>query len=535
MESLVKSLQLELRTKDHELLTKDHELRTKDHELLTKDHELLTKDHELRIKDHEILEKDAYIQELENLIKLLQLRKYASRSEKNLTPDGDIFNSDESEEEICSAPAEAVTVEAHQRKTPKRKKLPKFLPRIDIIHDLLAEQKTCVCGCELSQISEVICEKLDIIPQVMQVLRHIRLKYACKGCNQTIKTAKLPGQPIPKSMASPGLLAHVVVSKYCDHLPLYRQAQIFKRNDIALNRGTLSQWMISCGILVQPIINLMMERLLEYDIAYSDETEIQVLKESGRNAKSKSYMWAFGGGKPEEFSWIFNYEPSRGSQIPLAFWDGFKGYIHVDAYAGYHKLEDKKQISLVNCMAHARRKFAEVAKLSKKKHGVSHEVIARMAKLYKIEKVLKEKKASIDDIKTTRQKQSGAILVALKAYLEEKQPGVLPHSPLGKAIAYTLNHWVGLTRYLDDGRLEIDNNRTERVIKPFATGRKNWMFCDSVKGADASANIYSLIETCKFHGVNPYDYLKYLFSEIKKCATPEGLEKMLPYQFKKCA
>jgi transposase len=217
--------------------------------------------------------------------------------------------------------------------------------------------------------------------------------------------------------------------------------------------------------------------------------------------------------------------------VPLTFWDGFQGYIHVDGYAGYHKLEEKKQMLLVNCMAHARRKFTEVAKLSKKKHGVSHEVIKRIAALYKIEKILREKEASIEEIKTTRQEKSKPILASLKTYLEEKQAGVLPKSQLGQAISYTLAHWVGLNRYLEDGRLEIDNNHTERVIKPFATGRKNWLFSDSVKGANASANIYSLIETCKFHGINPYDYLKYVFSEIRKCETVEHFEKLLPYRF----
>jgi hypothetical protein len=274
-----------------------------------------------------------------------------------------------------------------------------------------------------------------------------------------------------------------------------------------------------------------MDRHREYHIGYSDESEIQVLKELGRDPKAKSYMWAFGGSKPEEFSWVFNYEPSRGSKIPLEYWDGFKGYIHVDGYSGYHKLEDKKEIFIVNCMAHARRKFAEVAKLSKKKHGVSHEVIKRIAGLYKIEKDLKIKEASADVIKSTRHEKSKPILDSLKIYLEEKQAGVLLKSHLGEAIAYTLNHWVGLNRYLEDGHLEIDNNRTERVIKPFATGRKNWLFCDSVKGADACANIYSLIETCKFHGINPYAYLKHLFSEIRKCNSAQEYENLLPFQF----
>lgn len=487
--------------------------------------------HTLQRKDEEILAKDAYIQELEERVRLLQLRKYASRSEKNLTLEGDIFNADEQDQKTSLKSEETITVAAHHRKKSKRKKLPTFLPRIDIIHDLCDEQKICSCGFALTHIGEVISEQLDIIPQVVQVLCHRRIKYACKSCDKTIKTSPMPPQPIPKSMASPGLLAHVAVSKYCDHLPLYRQEHIFNRNGIELGRGTLSQWMIRSGELIQPIINLMRDKLLEYDVAYADETTLQVLKEKDRKAESKSYMWAFGGGSVEEFSWIFHYEPSRSSEVPLTFWDGFKGYLHVDGYAGYCKLEALQKIVLVNCMAHARRNFAEIAKLSKKKHGVSHEVLVRIATLYKIEKTLKEKEASIEEIAITRHEKSKPLLDALKNYLEEKQPGILPKSQLGKAISYVLNHWVGLTRYVEDGRLEIDNNRTERVIKPFVTGRKNWLFSDSVKGADASANIFSLIETCKFHGVNPYYYLKHVFGKINKCETVEDLEKLLPYRF----
>lgn len=493
---------------------------------------LCEKDSLLKEKDNSIIELKNSILTLLEMMKLMKLRAFASRSEKNVLPNGDIFNSDE--EEVTSKPEETISVSTHQRKKPKREKLPAILPRIDIFHDLKEEEKICSCGCSLTYIGKLNSEQLDIIPKIIQVLCHHRKKYVCKACN-VIKIAERPVQPIPKSIASPGLLSHIVVSKFCDHLPLYRQAQIFSRNDIDLSRGTLSQWIIRCGQLVQPIINLMREKILDYDIAYADESRLQVLKEEGKSAESQSYMWVFGGGQPEEFSWHFNYEPTRGSSVPMNFFDGFKGFLHVDGYAGYNKLQENNQIVLVNCMAHARRKFAEIAKLSKKKNGVSHEVLARIGRLYKIEKVLKETKSSPDKIKQTRHEKSKAVLEELFIYLEKKQKEVLQNSALGKAINYILNHWQGLIRYLEDGRLEIDNNRTERTIKPFATGRKNWLFCDSVKGANASANLYSLIETCKFHEINVYYYLKHLFSEIKKCTTVEDFEKLLPYRFKNSA
>ena len=518
MESLIQSLRNDLEKKDHVILEKDHVILEKDHVILE--------------KDSVILEKEARILQLEEIIKLLNLRQFAKRSEKNIEPSGDIFNPDEAPEEpIAPKDDGETTVAAHQRKKPKRKPLPNYLPRVDVIHDLSDEEKTCSCGCLMSFITDVISEQLDIIPQVVQVLRHIRKKYACKSCDGSLKVAPMPPQPIPKSMASPGLLAHILVSKFCDHLPLYRQEQIFKRSDVDLCRGTLSQWVIRCGALVQPLINLMQEKMLEYDVGYSDETRVQVLKEKDRKAESQSFMWVFGGGRPKEFSWIFHYEPTRSGDVPLEFWEGYKGYLHVDAYAGYYPLEKQLSVLLVNCMAHARRNFTEVAKLAKKKNGVSHEVLARIGKLYLIEKKLKDAKALPDTIQQTRSEKSKPILDSLGEYLVEKQAAVLPRSALGKAIAYMLNHWIGLNRYLEDGRLEIDNNRTERCIKPFATGRKNWLFSDSVKGADSSANIYSLIETCKVHGVNPYDYLRHVLIEINKCKMIEDFEKLLPYVY----
>lgn len=485
----------------------------------------------------ELMKKNDYIIVLHELVKLLQLRAFASRSEKNLSPNEDVFNADESDQDQSSDEDEeetTTTIKEHERKIPKRKPLPAYLPRVIIYHDLLEENKICPCGCTLTHIGEEITEQLDIIPQQVQVLQHVRKTYACRSCDITIKTSEMPPQPIPKSMASPGLLAHILVSKYCDHLPLYRQHQIFMRSDIDLSRGTLSQWVIRCGDLLQPIINLMQEKLLEYDIAFADETTVQVLKEIGRKPESKSYMWVFGGGMPESFAWIFQYEPSRSGDVPLAFWDGFKGYLHADAYSGYCQLEKKFPIIIVNCLAHARRKFAEIVKVSKKR-GVANVVVERIAELYKIEKILKLEGGTEDEIYKIRQEKSKPILEKLKIYLEEKTAGVLPKSMLGKAFAYILTHWNGLIKYLDDGRLEIDNNRTERVIKPFATGRKNWLFSDSVPGANASANIYSLIQTCKVHGVEPYKYLRYVLSEINKCASVEDYEKLLPYNYKDIA
>jgi len=477
-------------------------------------------------------EKDAQIKFMVELIQLMQLREFSSRSEKKTDPCGDVFNEAEKDNEGPEEPedsGEMVTIPEHTRNIPKRKKLPSYLPRIRVEHDLPEDAKICKCGCSLSMIGEEVSEQLDIIPAVVQVIVNARKTYACQACKETIITAPLPPQPIPKSMASPGLLAHIVVSKYCDHLPLYRQVNILNRGDISISRGTLAKWMIQSGELVQPLINLMQEKHLEYDIGYSDETTVQVLKEPNKKPESKSYMWIFGGGEPKFFSWIFNYEPTRSGDVPKAFWDQFEGHIHTDAYSAYCSMDKNIElIHIIKCWAHARRKFAEVAKIAKKR-GVSHEMIANIARLYKIEKQMKKDACTEDAIREIRQAKSKPILDEIKAYLDEKKTEVPEKSGLGKAIAYTLNNWAGLILYIEDGRFEIDNNRTERIAKPFAVGRKNWLFSDTVNGAKSSANLYSLIETCKVHGVEPYAYLRHVFTEINKCKTAEDFEKLLPY------
>jgi len=467
---------------------------------------------------------------LQEKLNLEIARRYAASSEK-LSPDQlRLFTEAEVDKDLLEDDSdESITVPAYQRKKRGRKALPDTLPRVDVIHDIPESERICPHdGAALQEMSEVISEQLDIIPAKIQVIRHIRKQYACH-CGQCIKLAPLPAQPIPKSMASAGLLAHVTVSKYQDALPLYRQEQILQRIGVELPRATLANWMIQAGQLIQPVINLLRDRLLAYDIIHMDETTVQVLTEPDKRAQSKSYLWVQRGGPPEQTVILYDYDPGRGSGVPTRLLEGFKGYLQTDGYDGYNATVIQNDLVHVGCMAHARRKFSEAVKAQgrkKKKTGKAQQGLSFIQRLYRIEKQIKD--LSPEARYTQRQEKAEPVLNKLHAWLEASLEQVPPTTAVGKALNYLHNEWDKLIRYLDDGRLEIDNNATENTIRPFVIGRKNWLFSASVKGVKASANLYSLIETVKANGLEPYAYLRYLFTELPKATTVEDVERLLP-------
>lgn len=259
---------------------------------------------------------------------------------------------------------------------------------------------------------------------------------------------------------------------------------MFNEAGISLTRGTLSNWMIKAADLLTPLVKLMEDDIQNYDIAYADETTLQVLKEKGKLPTQKSYMWLFIGGPPSKRAFVYQYHPSRSHQIPADFFAEFKGFLHADCYQAYTTIGTQEHIQHVACLAHARRYFVDVAKTIKKQ-GLSHQVIALIGRLYHLEAQLKEQKASTELIFAIRSQKAASILTELKELLDKSSLNVLPKSPMGKAVFYTLNHWQSLTTYLQDGRLEIDNNLSERSIKPFVIGRKNWLFHGNDIGARA--------------------------------------------------
>ena len=470
---------------------------------------------------------------LQEQLNLAIAKRYTASSEKITSEQLRLF--DEAEVEIEMALTDEIesndmiTIETYTRtKKQGRAPIPDTVPRFDIIHELDEADRFCDHdGAPLTEIGEVISEQLDILPAQIRVLKHIRKKYAC-ACGQCIKTAPLPKQPIPKSLASPGLLAHVAVSKYQDALPLYRQENILQRIGVDIPRATLANWMIHTGTLIQPVINLLRERLISYDLIQMDETTVQVLVEEKKTAQSKSYLWLQRGGPPDQPVILFDYDPSRGQGVPTRLLDGFNGALQSDGYDGYNAVVMNNSLTHLGCFAHARRKFSEAVKAQgkNKKHGKAHHGLALIQKLYKIEKAVRS--ASATERFNYRHHHAQPVLTKLREWLTQTLPQLPPKSATGKALHYLHNEWDKLIRYLDDGRFEIDNNRAENAIRPFVIGRKNWLFSQSVKGVKASANLYSLIETAKANGLEPYAYLRTLFTELPKAVTVEEIENLLP-------
>lgn len=490
---------------------------------------------EITAQKNEINQYKKQITFLEEYIKAQQLRQFANKSEKFHPGQLQFFDeakiSDKDAEKI-SAAEEEIQVASYQRKAPGRKPLPSDLPRVQRIYDLEEAEKTCACGCSLTYITDEKSEQLEVIPAKIYVIEHIKKKYACKHCEATIRTAKMPTPPIPRSIAASGLLSHVLISKFQDGLPLYRQEKILKRIGVDLPRATLCLWVIKCAQLLKPLMKLLHDIILNYDIAYADETTTQVLKDPNKGVQSKKYMWMFAGGPPDKFVFYYYYHHSRSHEVVLNFFEDFKGYLHCDGFAAYDALASKNHdISLVGCLYHARRKFVEVMKMLPDKEGVAKEVIKFIAKLSLIEEEIKNH--SPIEKREVRQQKAKPILEELHQYLYTNQSSIPPKSLLGQAVSYTLNQWPKLLTYLEDGRLENNNNRSERAIKPFVMGRKAWLFADSVEGAHAAATIYSLIETCKYHHIEPYDWFRYVLQALPNCQKLEEFEVLLPFNINK--
>ena len=480
-----------------------------------------------------IAEQARRIAALEEYVLLEKIRKYGASSEKS--PDQkEMFN----EAELADT-AETMLAESEQAKTqaqsadapvkkPGRKPLPANLPRVRIEYTLPDAEIRCPCGCMRTVIGEETSEQLEFIPAKLQVLVHVRKKYACKACEGEMKTAALPPQPIPKSNASAGLLAHVAVSKYQDALPLYRQEAILQRSGIDIPRNTLANWMIKAGALLQPLINLLEERLLAHPVMHCDETTLQVLKEPDKAAETKSYMWVRVGGPPTQPIRLFHYAPSRSGSVVSELLEGYEGYLQTDDYAGYNAVCANNDITQLGCWAHVRRKFVDAQKATgvKKRSGKADMAISLIAKLYGIEKRIKE----LDEQAryAIRQQESVPQLVKIREWLDRSLHGTLPKGLLGKALSYLDKNWRKLTVYTNDGRLCIDNNPAENAIRPFVIGRKNYLFSASVRGATSSANIYSLIETAKANGLEPYYYLRQVFTELPKATSVDDIEALLP-------
>ena len=476
---------------------------------------------------------------LRERIKLLTIQLYGRKTEKHLIDDnftpGALYDDlEESENEENQEPEELI-IEKHSRKKSGRKPLPADLPREEVIHDLSPEEKKCGCGNELTRIGEEVSEKLEMTPPRFWVCRHIRYKYACKCCEGleteggTVKIAPLPKQLIPKSFCTPSLLAYIITGVFTDSLPFHRQENQFKRYGITLPRATMCNWKIWVSEMGRPLQDILYELLLSGPLIQVDETPFQVIVEKGRKASDKSYMWVFRGGDPAHPVCLYHYSPSRSGDVAAGILKGYGGIVQTDGYAGYNFLDTNPGIKHAGCWAHARRKFSEVIKASGKNkiNNRATKALRMIGKLYKVEQEAREKGLTADELVAKRQAESKPVIEEFEKFLQENI-NALPSSLFGKAINYSQRQWPRLTQFLESGHVPIDNNLAENAVRPFAVGRKNWLFSYSAKGASASAFFYTLTETAKANGLEPYKYLLHLFEKLPFASTIEDYKKLLP-------
>ncbi|QQU57993.1 IS66 family transposase [Serratia liquefaciens] len=498
----------------------------------------------------------ALVQENQALLEELNVRrrKMFGRSAEPHPPQGEVFNEAEAEAEApvdadascdddaCEpqapgaeslAPDDNATEQSEPQKPKKRRpRLPTNLPREEVVVRLPPEEQVCdCCSHPLHVMGEEVREELELLPAHVRVTRYIREKYGCRRCEQQGTTGSVKvAPPVPalfaKSYATPSLVTQIIINKFQFALPLYRQEALFAGLDIPLSRQTQSQWLLKVAERLKPLRALMHAALLEQEVIFADETPLNVLSQES----SPSYMWLYGTGRdvrPAEDTTphlvLYDYQGSRSGQCPAAFLAGYTGYLQVDGYAGYHSTEAK----LVGCMAHARRKFEEAQRAQPNaKVGKAVWALTHIQKLYRIEKACQGKPP--DEVYRRRQAESRPLMEELGEWLAKTQ--VLPKGYLGKAIGYCQKQWPKLMRYLEDGRLGIDNNRAERAIKPFVIGRKNWLFTNTEAGAHASALLYSLVESARINGLNQYDYLHALLTPLKSPDAEIDWDALLPWK-----
>jgi len=466
-------------------------------------------------------------------IKELQRHRFGKKSERYIDPEHPqlrLIDGDQNKFATANASGESIVDEvhivAHTRK--KKNKAEKSIPtRIEII-TVPDEQKQCACG-KCKQVIRYETKQLFHHQQeLMEIIEQRREVVACvDGCDGEIITAAAPLHVLPKVKATEEFLSFLVVSKLNDRQPLYHlEKQLRERYGLDCSRQTMARWLIDLMFPLRPIYNLLKDSVIDYNIASCDATMFQVLNEPGRRAETKSYAYCIRGGEPGKSVVLYEYNDVLHKRFVKEWFEGFSGYLHVDGDNFFELVGEFA--NLVNCNAHARRKFEPIAKGTKGK-GLAKEALSYFKELYKIEREAKDRQLTTDQRHTLRQEKSKPLIEQFKQWLDEMYPTTLPQSQLGKAMKYCLNLWPGLIRFLDDGRLEIDNNLTEQQIKPFVIARKNFLFASSVDGADALCMHMSFIRTAKLHGLDPYHYYIKLLKSIPHCKTVEDYEKLLPW------
>ena len=480
-------------------------------------------------RDRELAWRQAKIDKLTFEISQLRRAQYGTRSEQLTGEQAHLFaesiDADIAavETELKSlAPARAQTPDAASKASPKRAPLPAHLPRTEIHHD--PESTACTCGCTLRRIGEDVAEKLDYTPGVFTVERHIRGKWVCDKC-QMLTQAPVPAQVIDKGIPTARLLAQVLVAKYLDHLPLYRQESIFERAGVAIARSTLAQWVGQCGVMLQPVVDALKTALLAHPVLHADETPVAMLK-PGLGKTHRAYLWSYSVGAHESVkAVVYDFAESRAGRHAESFLGAWRGTLVCDDYAGYKNLLGKGLIE-AGCMAHARRKFFDL--FAANKSGIAQAGLEYFAKLYAVER----EAAQMDAAARLQLRQDSAkpIATAFQSWLKTQRLQVPEGSATARAIDYSLRRWAALTHYLGDGKVPIDNNWVENQIRPIALGRKNWLFAGSLRAGERAAAVMSLIQSAKLNGHDPLAYLTDVLERLPTQPNSQIAE-LLPHQW----
>jgi len=485
------------------------------------------------------------IAKLQHQLEQLLRHRFGRKSEK-IDPDQLLLFAREILAELGTAPAEAepaaqeqppaadITAAPAKKNGHGRKPLPASLPRKRVLHDVELEQLPCPdCGTVRIKIGEEVREQLEYVPASLIVLQHVRPKYACEPCEGNVTIAERFPEPIEKGLPGPGLLAQVIVSKYADHLPLYRQERIFARQGVELSRQTTCGWMAVSAELLAPICQAMLRRVLQSRVIQTDDTPVKV-QDPRTGTMSTGRLWAYLGDWSHPFI-VYDYTPDRSAEGPRRILADFRtGFLQADAYSAYDQIH-ARGILEVGCMAHARRKFDEAKTTDPPR---AHAALAWIARLYQIEReakeevaeaierltrgdpldaverVIREQRLAEEITQGLRQEQSRPVAEKFGQWLETTAGSVLPKSPIGEAISYARSHWAALTRYLDFGFLSIDNNAAERALRPVAVGRKNWLHLGSDKGGRTAAVLMSLVQSCRALKVEPFAYLRDILERV---------------------
>ena len=489
--------------------------------------------HELKaliISQHElIVSRDSEIEQLKLLIAKLRRMQFGRKSEKldrqieQLELRLEALQQNDAEK-VAALPEPMANAIALARSA--RRPLPSQLPRE--VRTYLPKQEACPdCGGELKHLGEDVSEILEIEPVHFKVIRQVRPKLACACCERIVQ-AEAPSRPIARGIAGPGLLAHVLVSKYADHLPLYRQSEIYAREGVELDRSTLADWVCGTSQLLEPLVESLRRHVMAAEKLHADDTPVPVLAPG--NGKTKTgRLWTYvrddrpAGDKTPPAVW-FAYTPDRKGKHPKAHLSKFQGTLQADGYAGFEQIYETGRIQEAACWAHVRRKFYDLEQAHKS--PVAKEALERIGALYAVESDINGR--SPEERREIRNTRSRRLLESLKQWLEETLGKLSKKSDTTLAVRYTLGRWDALMRYCDDGRLEIDNNAAERALRAVALGRKNYLFAGSDRGGESAAAIYSLIGTAKLNGIDPESYLRNVLSLVAEHPI-NRIDQLLPW------